>query len=116
MAALDPKKKERFAEPVRLGCTQHATQGVGVHAPRQSSTLVIVAACRLSRILRHACGSRRVVTHALDLVSARKTDTTAWRKTVIIADVGEAYSCSGLERRTDRRSSAPLPRASARDR
>jgi hypothetical protein len=54
MAALDPKKKERFAEPVRLGCTQHATQGVGVHAPRQSSTLVIVAACRLSRILRQA--------------------------------------------------------------
>jgi hypothetical protein len=33
---------------------EHATQGVGVHAPRQSSTLVIVAACRLSRILRHS--------------------------------------------------------------
>jgi hypothetical protein len=67
MAALDPKKKERFAEPVGLGCTQHATQGVGVHAPRQSSKLVIVAACRCSRILRHARGSRRVVNHALDL-------------------------------------------------
>jgi hypothetical protein len=32
---IDPKEKERFAELVGLGCTQHeAGQGVGVHAPR----------------------------------------------------------------------------------
>jgi hypothetical protein len=32
---IDPKKKERFAELVGLGCTQHdAGQSVGVQAPR----------------------------------------------------------------------------------